>query len=259
MNMEQQSERNTTPMVSIIVPVYNAGRFIEQTIGSVLGQDYTDWELILVNDCSTDNSAEIISKYASDGRVRLVNMEKNGGAAVARNKGIDMARGRYIAFLDSDDLWQPRKLSLQLALMAEQGCAFCFTEIEMIDESGTTRCKPRHIPAKVDYSYLLKKTVIATSSVIIDKEITGHFAMPQRRSGQDYATWLMLLRRVQWAYCLQEPLVKYRVVRHSLSSNKLSSLKQVYDIQTKNEHLPAWRAAYDTCRFALYAFKKHFC
>lgn len=247
------------PKVSVIVPVYNAGRFLEQTIMSVLSQDYADWELILVNDCSTDDSVDIIKRHCGDGRVRLVNMEKNSGAAAARNKGMDMARGRYIAFLDSDDIWQPQKLGQQIALMEESGLAFCFTEIETVDEAGAAKGRVRLIPARVDYSYLLHKTVIATSSVVIDRDMTGRFAMPPRRSGQDYATWLMLLRRVPYAFCIQEPLVKYRIVRHSLSSNKLASLKQVYDIQTINEHLPAWRAAYNTCRFALYAFRKHFC
>ena len=257
--MKQQVETAKTPKVSIIVPVYNAGRFLEQTLQSVIQQDFTDWELLLVNDCSTDNSVEIIHQHKEDRRIRLINLEKNSGAAVARNQGIKMARGRFLAFLDSDDLWMPDKLSKQLDFMERGNYGFSFTEIRMTDEEGTPISKVRFIPEKVDYRYLLRRTVIATSSVMLDRQAIGDFSMPLRRSGQDYATWLMLLRRVSYAYCLQEPLVNYRVVNHSLSSNKLSSLKQVYNIQTKNEHIPGWLAVYNTCCFAIYAFKKHFC
>lgn len=256
--MAQQQEALPAPMVSIVVPVYNAGRFLEQTLQSVIRQDFTDWELLLINDCSTDNSVEIIQSHDDDKRIRLVNLEKNSGAAVARNRGIALARGKYIAFLDSDDVWMTDKLGKQVDFMEKGNHAFCFTEIRMTDEDGTPVSKVRNIPERVDYRYLLHKTVIATSSVMLNKAYFGQFSMPLRRSGQDYATWLMLLRKVPYAYCLQEPLVNYRVVKKSLSSNKLASLKQVYDIQTSDEHIPGWRAAYNTCCFALYAFKKHF-
>lgn len=257
--MTQQGNTTQTPKVSIIVPVYNASRFLEQTIQSVIHQDFTNWELLLVNDCSTDNSTEIIDRYEEDKRIRLINLDKNEGAAVARNQGIALAKGRYIAFLDSDDVWMPSKLSKQIAFMETKVCAFSFTQIRMTDEKGKPISKVRTIPERVDYSYLLHKTVIATSSVVLDKQAIGDFSMPLRRSGQDYATWLMLLRKVTYAYCVQEPLVDYRVVNNSLSSNKLASLKQVYDIQTKDEYISSWQAAYNTCCFAIYAFKKHFC
>ena len=257
--MTQQVNPSPSPSVSIITPVFNAERFLEQTIQSVLQQDFTDWELLLVNDCSTDKSVEIISRHKADSRIRLVNLEENSGAAIARNRGISLARGRYIAFLDSDDQWLPDKLGKQLDYMKRNNCAFCFTEIRMTDEQGRPMGKIRAIQEKVDYRYLLRKTVIATSSVVIDKAVVGDFSMPLRRSGQDYATWLMLLRRIPHACCLQEPLVDYRVVNNSLSSNKLSSLKQVFDIQTQDEHIPAWQAAINTCCFAVYAFKKHYC
>lgn len=257
--MAQQVNSAEKPTISIITPVFNAERFLEQTLQSVFQQDFTNWELLLVNDCSTDKSAEIISCYEADSRIRLINLEKNSGAAFARNQGISLAQGRYIAFLDSDDVWMPDKLRKQLDYMEEKNCTFCFTEIRRTDEEGHPIGKIRTIPERVDYQYLLKKTVIATSSVIIDKLRVGDFTMPLRRSGQDYATWLMLLKRIPHAYCLQEPLVNYRVVNNSLSSNKLSSLKQVFDIQTSDEHIPKWRAAYNTCCFAIYAFKKHYC
>ena len=125
--MTQQAEATQTPKVSIIVPVYNAGRFLEQTLQSVFQQDFTDWELLLVNDCSTDNSIEIIRRHEDDKRIRLINLDKNGGAAVARNQGIALAKGRYIAFLDSDDIWKSDKLSKQVDFMEKEGCAFCFT------------------------------------------------------------------------------------------------------------------------------------
>ena len=257
--MTQQINTTQTPKVSIIVPVYNAGRFLEQTLQSVLLQDFTDWELLLVNDCSTDDSTEIIRRHEDDKRIRLINLDKNGGAAVARNRGINLAKGRYIAFLDSDDIWKSDNLSKQVAFMEKGNYVFSFSKIRMTDEEGKPVSSIREIPERVDYKYLLRKTVIATSSVMLDRQAIGNFSMPLRRSGQDYATWLMLLRKVPYAYCLQEPLVDYRVVNNSLSSNKLASLKQVYDIQTNDEHIPCWQAAYNTCCFAIYAFKKHFC
>ena len=222
----QQQETLPAPKVSIVVPVYNAERFLEQTLQSVIQQDFTDWELLLINDCSTDNSVKIIQTHNDDKRIRLVNLEKNSGAAVARNRGIALSRGKYIAFLDSDDIWMTDKLSKQVSFMEKDKHAFSFTEIRMTDEDGTPVSKVRSIPKKVDYRYLLHKTVIATSSVMLDKAYFGDFSMPLRRSGQDYATWLMLLRKAPYAYCLQEPLVNYRVVKNLCHQTNLQVLNR---------------------------------
>lgn len=246
-------------LVSVIIPVYNVERVIERTIKSVQNQTYKQWELILVDDCSPDSSANIIREImAGDDRIKYIKLDKNSGAAVARNTGIKAATGKYIAFLDSDDMWMPEKLEIQLSLMKEKGCAFVYSAIRMIDQNDNVTKDSTFVPERLNYKTILKRTYIATSSVLLDMEKIGEFQMPLRRSGQDYATWLMLLRRIDYAYGIQKPLVMYRNSPGSLSSNKLASLKKVYRIQTHNEGLNPFYAAYNTFCFGLYAFKKHF-
>ena len=246
-------------LVSIITPVYQSERFIERTILSVLAQSYQNWEMILIDDCSHDKSAEIIQKFVEkDKRIKYLRLETNSGAAVARNKAIEIAQGEYLAFLDSDDLWEPLKLEKQLEFMKEKNSNFSFTRIKIIDSNNNTIKETIPIPLKVDYNYLLKRTVIATSTVIINRHNITNFSMPLRRGGQDYATWLQLLRNIDYAYGLNECLTLYRVSSHSLSSNKFSSIRQVYEIQTEDEHISRIKAIYNTFFFCVYAFKKHF-
>lgn len=246
-------------LVSIITPVYHTERFIEQTILSVQAQTYQDWEMILVDDCSNDRSGEIINRLAAqDARIRYYRLEKNSGAAVARNTAIGHARGEYLAFLDSDDLWNPEKLSRQLSFMKEKECAFSFTRINFIDAEGQVVKSNVPIPERIDYRHLLRQTVIATSTVLINRRFFPDFTMPLRRGGQDYATWLMLLRHTDYAYGLNECLTSYRISDHSLSSNKFSSIRQVYEIQTQDEMINKIQAAFNTFCFCVYAFKKHY-
>lgn len=246
-------------LVSIITPVYNAGKVIERTIGSVLKQTYQNWEMILVDDCAEDNSAEIIKGIATtEPRIKYYKLEQNSGAAVARNKAIEVAEGRFLAFLDADDFWLENRLQRELDLMKEKNCAFVYAATQMIDENDQKLGDYTPVPEWTDYKHLLKRTVIATSTVLLDMNKIGDFSMPLRRSGQDYATWLMLLRRVDKAYGINEPLVLYRISPKSLSSNKFKSIKQVYGIQTKDEGLNPIYAGYNTLCFCLYAFKKHF-
>lgn len=246
-------------LVSIVVPVYNAEKVIEQTISSVIHQTYTNWELILVDDCARDNSASLIKKIAKDEpRIRYHKLNINSGAAVARNKGIEIAEGQYIAFLDADDYWLADKLRRELDLMNQKDCAFVYSATQMIDENSKALGHYTPVPEWTDYKHLLKRTVIATSTVLLDIAKIGEFQMPLRRSGQDYATWLKLLRRVDKAWGINEPLVLYRISSKSLSSNKFKSIKQVFDIQTKDEKINVIIASYNTLCFCLYAFKKHF-
>lgn len=245
-------------LVSIITPVFMAERFIGQTILSVQAQTYRQWELLLIDDCSTDGSADVIRPLAAhDPRIRYVRLEHNSGAAVARNKALELARGEYIAFLDADDLWVDFKLEHQLRFMADRKADFVFAAIVPVDEEGTPMRRPIPVPAKADYRHLLSHTVIATSTVLLRREAFGPFTMPLRRGGQDYATWLMLLRLTACAYGQNEVLTHYRVCKDSLSSNKLSSVQQVYSIQ-REEGIGSVSAAMNTLGFCLYAFKKHY-
>lgn len=246
-------------LISVITPVYNVERYIGKTIDSILGQTIGNIEIILVDDYSKDGSADIIEQYC----VKYPNIvyhrqEKNMGAAVARNKALEIANGRYVAFLDSDDLWLPEKLEKQMKLMKSKSAPMTYTAIEMMDENDALVKPKRKVRDSVDYLFLLHNTMIATSSVIIDRKQLGDFRMALRRSGQDYATWLMLLRNGAVAYGIDEALVKYRVGNKSLSSNKLKSIKQVWEIQTQDEGINKLSAGFNVLCFCFNAFKKYF-
>lgn len=244
--------------VSVIIPIYNAEKYITSTINSILGQTYRDFEIIVIDDCSTDSSKECVKRLCeSHPNIIYRLQEKNAGVAVARNMGLDIASGRYVAFLDSDDEWKKEKLEKQIRYMHSQGAGFVFSAIEMVDEEGKLIRSKRKVKEKVSYQYLLKNTVIPTSSVVIDRNKVLDFRMPLMRSGQDYATWLMILRTGIVAYGIDEALVKYRVARGSLSSNKLKSIKQVWEIQVKQEKIPPFIAGYNTCWFVWNALKKY--
>lgn len=245
-------------LVSIITPVYNKENYIAQTIDSIRAQTFENWELLLIDDCSTDRSAEIIAEYQQkDARIRYGKLAQNGGAAVARNEALERAKGRFVAFLDADDLWKPEKLEKQLAIMRDRGLGFTYTAIGMIDENGNARKGKRPVRAQVDYRFLLSNTVIACSSVVIDRKVIGDFRMPLVRKGQDFATWLSILRKGHTAYGLDEALVRYRVAPGSISSNKWGALARTWRIYREQEHLPLLPALGYFTRYAFHAVKKY--
>lgn len=245
--------------VSVIIPVYNASRYIGKAIESALNQTYKNIEIVLVDDCSKDNSRQIIEKYMKEHRNIIYHaQEKNLGAAVARNTALELANGKYVAFLDSDDIWYDKKIEKQLELMKKEDVAICFSAIEMIDENGKRIKGKINVPNKVDYKFLLKNTIIATSSVTIDRNKMGNFSMPLRRGGQDYATWLKLMRNGVVAYGINETLVSYRVTDNSLSSNKLKSIEQVWSIQKDDEEINIIYRIINIICFVINAFKKRY-
>ncbi len=250
----------TNYVVSVIIPMYNAERFVKQTIESVLNQTYKEIEIIVIDDNSTDASASIVQQMMSEyPQIRYFKFNENMGVANARNKAIDMATGRYIAFLDSDDLWFPEKIEKQIQLLKEKDGCFSYAGIQMIDEDGTLLKDKRKVKEVVDYKYLLKNTIISTSSVLLDIEKIGKFKMPDRRRGQDYATWLMLLRRGIVAYGVDEPLVKYRRVQSSLSSKKARNVEDVWHVQRQYEGLSFLRVLFDCVCYMFNAVKKYYC
>lgn len=245
-------------IVSVIIPVYNSETYIADTIQSVLDQTYSNIEIVVIDDCSKDNSRKIVEGLCEvHPNIVYHCQKKNQGVAVARNTGLKIAKGRYVAFLDSDDIWKKEKLEKQLKLMRKKRAGFVFSAIEMMDENGNDRKKKRKIKTRVTYKYLLKNTVIPTSSVVIDRTIVKDFKMPLMRSGQDYATWLMILRDGVVAYGVDEALVRYRVGSNSLSSNKFKSIKQVWGIQVHQEKINPVFATYNTGWFILHALKKY--
>lgn len=257
--MDPSNRQTDQKLVSIIIPVYNKEKYIADSINSVLAQTYPDWELILVDDCSTDRSPEIIRNYMkTDERVRYTRLEQNSGAAVARNKALEIARGRYVAFIDADDIWLPQKLEKQIDFLTRIGQGFCYTAIEMIDDDGNPLKGKRPVKDVVNYRYLLTNTVIACSSVLIDRNITGDFRMPEVRKGQDFATWLSLLKKGLNAYGINEVLVRYRVAKDSISSNKLGALKRTWNIYRNVHGLGFFRSAWCFSLYTFHAVKKYF-
>jgi len=212
------------PLVSVIVPNYNSVDFIAEAISSVLEQIFEDWDMIVVDDSSTDNSIELIEKFVRDDkRIRLIRLEKNSGSAVARNTAIEAAQGRYIAFLDSDDVWMPNKLERQVSVLQTSDAAVCFTSYFKMLEDGTRTDRLVRAKQIVTYQMELKSNHIGLSTAIYDTKKCGKFFMLDSRKHEDYSLWLKILGSGHKVIGLQEPLVYYRVRANSLSSNKLKA------------------------------------
>lgn len=244
-------------LVSIITPVYNAERFVSETIESIQNQTYDNWELLLVDDCSKDESYKIINRYMkNDDRIKYIKLDKNSGAAVSRNTGIKNAKGRFIAFVDSDDLWEPEKLEKQVSYMIDNKIGFTFTSYRYMKEDGTKTNKIAKAPNKINYNGLLKNTIIGCSTVLLDRDIIGDFTMPLVKKGQDTATWLMILRNQDYAYGIEEALVNYRIVGNSLSSNKFKALKRTWNTYRNVENIGFLKSSYVFCFYVYNAIKK---
>lgn len=242
--------------VSIIVPVYNGVKYIRETVDSVERQTYPDWELILVDDGSTDGTLECMEKYRkvlSDDRIRIVPAPENGGAARARNLGLQVSEGRYIAYLDADDLWEPGKLERELAFAADRKAGFVFTGYEFAGEDGTGTGKVVKVPESLCYKEALSNTTIFTSTVLLDtaripKEL---MIMPEIKS-EDTALWWKILRNGYTARGLNENLVRYRRSGGTLSSNKLEAIRRIWNLYRRQEKLSVFSSA---CHFVFWAFR----
>lgn len=216
-------------LVSIITPSYKSEKFISQTIESVLAQTYQNWEMLIVDDASPDNSNEIIEEYCKkDSRIKLIKLEKNSGPAVARNRAIEEAKGRFIAFLDADDLWKPEKLEKQIKFMKEKDCALSYSAYETMSEEGVPQNKFLNPPLKISYEDLLKSNYIGCLKSIYDIQKVGKVYMPLIKKRQDYGLWLRILKKTEFAYGLNEPLAIYRIMSDSVSSNKFKLLRFNY-------------------------------
>ncbi|MFY4775146.1 glycosyltransferase family 2 protein [Metabacillus sp. RGM 3146] len=245
------------PLVSIITPSYNSTKYIGDTIASVQAQTYDHWEMIIVDDCSKDNSREYIKGFAeADPRIRLIELEVNSGAAVARNTAINNAKGKYAAFLDSDDLWFPEKLEKQIAFMEEKGYALTYSAYQLMQENGEKLDRFINVPDEVTYKDLLKGNIIGCLTAIVNIEKTGHIEMPNIRTRQDYALWLSILKRGFTAYGMNEVLACYRLVPGSISSNKVKMAKQNWKVYREVEKLNLFYSAYCFCGYAWNAVKK---
>ena len=222
-------------LISIITPAYNCAKTIDDTIKSVQNQSYTNWEMLIVDDCSTDDTAAIVRRYAeNDNRIRLICLSENSGSAVARNVAIRNARGRYIALLDSDDLWKTEKLEKQFMFMQSNDYAFTFTAYDVFRNLSDTKRKIFAAPTKINYKQYLQNSIIGCLTVMIDKEQIPDFHM---ESGylEDVLTWMYYLRKGITAYGLNENLASYRLSSSSKSAKKLKNAQRYYQCLKQQE------------------------
>jgi len=221
----------------------------------VIAQTHTNWEMLIIDDCSIDNSIELIEEY-KDIRITLIKLAKNVGAAEARNVAIRQAKGKYIAFLDSDDLWEPQKLEKQISFMETEDIAFSFSTYQPMSEDGSKLYSIIHAPKIVTYSSYLKNTIIGCLTVVINREKTGDFEMPNIRSSHDMALWLLIMKRGFFAYGMNQSLAKYRIVSTSNTSNKLKTVLDVWLVYRKMEKLSLIYSVWCFIHYTFNAIKK---
>lgn len=240
-------------LVSVIMPTYNCASFIEASINSVLAQTVTDWELLIEDDCSTDSTIEVLKPYLEKyPQIHYHCLEKNGGPAAARTEALRKANGKYIAFLDSDDLWHPEKLEKQIAFMKKTGVDFTATAYSQMDEAGNdlhTICLP---PKRMNYNKCIRlSNPIGNLTVIYDQEKLGRFEVPPIKKRNDFALWLKILKKTKYCYGMDEVLATYRLGRTgSVSKNKLAQAKYHWQLYHEIEGHNLIRSSFEMCCWA---------
>ena len=254
MEKEKEIEKEK---VSIIVPMYNAEKFIGKTIESVLAQTYQNWEMLIMNDVSTDNSLAIVSLYAKkDERIKIVNTEKNVGVVKGRNFLIDLASGKYIAFLDADDYWHNEKLEKQIKFMKEKNASISCTEYTRVKENEE-KINDVIIKEEISYNDMLKNNYLGCLTVIYDAEKIGKRYFKELEKNEDYVLWLEIVKDVNTIYGLKENLAYYRVLDNSRSSNKVKTAKVRWEIYRKIEKLSLLKSIYYFLHYAIRAVLKN--
>ena len=245
------------PLVSIIMPAYNSEQFITDAIESVLSQTYQSWELIIVDDYSSDNTISIVEKYANiDERIKFHANTSNLGAAKTRNVAIKLSRGRFVAFLDSDDLWLPVKLEVQIEIMLSRNISFSFSNYAQINQNGDKLERHLIIPQQLSYNQYLKNTIIGCLTVVLDREQIGNIEMEDIRTSHDMALWLNILKRGHLAYGINDVLAIYRVLNSSITSSKLKAAKDVRYVYRSVERLGVFHSLIFFSSYVYHAIKK---
>jgi teichuronic acid biosynthesis glycosyltransferase TuaG len=244
-------------LVSIITPTYNSEKFIAETIESVIKQSYTNWEMLITDDCSNDNTIDIVKFYQSkDSRIKIFQLKNNSGAAIARNNSINNSKGRYVAFLDSDDIWLENKLTFQIEFMVKGCYALTYTSYEKFKDNGVfiSNIISKN---KLSYNESLKNNYIGCLTAIYDKNILGKILMPNIRRRQDYALWLKILKQIDYAYGLDIILSKYRVLETSLSKGFTANLKHTFYLYRNVENFSFLKACFVTIRYLIFYLIKN--
>lgn len=247
------------PKVSVITPAYNASGFIGETIESVLKQTFQDWEMIIVDDCSTDDTYEIACKFSKkDGRIKVFKNKNNYGVAATRNHGLDVATGDYIAFVDSDDLWLPEKLEKQLRFMEEGNIALSFSQYQNYIAATNHLGKIIKVPKIMTAKKILGNTAIGCLTVMINRKMVGRFHMPLLKHTEDNCTWHEILCRGYVGYGIQEVLALYRVGNSSMTSDKSKAARQQWETYREYYKFGFLRSSYYFVKYAVNAIVKHF-
>lgn len=238
-------------LISIITPSFNSGKFIVNTIESVLAQTYKNWEMIIVDDKSKDNSNEIIERYIEkDPRIKLIKLNKNSGVANARNVAIQESKGNYIAFLDSDDMWLPEKLEKQLSFMIENNYLFTYLGYQKVDENGKVIGKVE-APCKISYKDLLKTCYPGCLTVMINVKALANTSIPTNTKREDYAFWLKIIKTTNFAFGLNQVLAQYRIHPQQNSRVKLHMAKETWRLYRNVEQLSFIKSIYCFSNYAI--------
>ncbi|WP_252247350.1 glycosyltransferase family 2 protein [Clostridium sp. ZBS4] len=244
-------------LVSIIIPVYNASKTIEKTIQSVLNQRYNNFEIIIIDDCSTDRSVEIIENLSkTDKRILIYKNKNNLGVSLTRNLGITIARGEFIAFLDSDDIWKPLKLQRQLDYIKKEDIDLCYTSYEIINDKNETDGDIRFVPRNINYNNLLKENIICCSTVVLKKKLLVKYNFKSDYFHEDFVLWLQLLKDGFKAQGINESLVLYR--KGGRSSDKIKAFKNRWIVYRRSEKLNIFVSLYYIIFYAINGMKKYY-
>ena len=243
--------------VSIITPCFNSAEYISDCIDSVVNQTYQNWEMIIIDDNSSDQSVKLIKKKKStEGRIKLIELEENIGSAMARNEAIKAAKGRFIAFLDSDDKWYSNKLSIQIDYMKTNKIFFSFTSYDIINNNGNPTNNVISVPEKITYNQYLKNTIIGCLTVIIDTKNISIPLMKDIRTSHDMILWLDILKNERYAFGLNKVLASYRLSSNSNTKNKLFAAIDVWRVYRNYERLNIINSLYNFIHYSFNAIKK---
>lgn len=245
-----------TPVISIITASYNSEKYISETIESVLNQTYENWEWIISDDGSTDNTVSIIESF-KDPRIKLVQSSQNSGAAVARNKALDLAQGRYITFIDSDDLWKPEFLEKSLHYLQTENEQLVYSSYERKDENLNPKLRDFIAPDKVTYQRILYNCPIPMLTAMYDSKEIGKIKIPEVEKREDHAMWISILKKIKFARAINETLGIYRIRENSYSRNKFELIKFQFALYHKYLHLSFATSAFYTITWAINGFFKY--